>query len=141
MATYTATVFLIPSPIIYFKKRNHTVLIYNRTNYKISEMGRIYLRKYRVEFESYIGKYYKHHGDEVKQSLSSVSDSCVVIWLKKEWGQSLVQCTHWQARKVSVQLLREMYGVMIEKYADRMSIVTSDNFTNEAKRFTKGKRF
>ncbi|QSA20069.1 restriction endonuclease, partial [Vibrio furnissii] len=57
---------------------------------------------------------------------------CVDTWLTKDGELSLVQCKHWKARKVGVQVLREMYGVMIEHQASKMIIVTSGDFTAEA---------
>ncbi|MEI5579262.1 restriction endonuclease, partial [Streptomyces brasiliscabiei] len=68
-------------------------------------------------------------------------DGGVDIWLKKDGELSLVQCKHWKTRKVGVQVLREMYGVMLANQATRMIIVTSGSFTSEAIQFIEGKRF
>lgn len=76
----------------------------------------------------------------MKQTLSSESDGGVDIWLRKDGELSLVQCKHWKTRKVGVQVLREMYGVMIANQASRMIIVTTGDFTSEALNFAQGKR-
>lgn len=86
------------------------------------------------------GEFFKHQGYDVKQSFSKQTDGGVDIWLTKDGELSLVQCKHWKARKVGVQVLREMYGVMIEHQASKMIIVTSGDFTAEAITFAQGKR-
>ncbi|MFA0544357.1 restriction endonuclease, partial [Vibrio sp. 10N.222.52.B7] len=93
-----------------------------------------------IEFESYIGEYFKSQGYLVKQSFSQKSDGGIDIWLTKSNELSLVQCKHWKTRKVGVQVLREMYGVMVANNASKMIIVTSGDFTSEAVAFSLDKR-
>ncbi|MDW2172960.1 restriction endonuclease, partial [Vibrio sp. 1567] len=133
MAPYFAFLFLIPAPISFFKQ-------YQRKHNYLATTSQIRAHKNTtplnslswIKFESYIGEYFKQQGYDVKQSFSKQADGGVDIWLTKDGELSLVQCKHWKARKVGVQVLREMYGVMIDNRASKMIIVTSGGFTSEA---------
>lgn len=141
MAPYFTFLFLLPAPIAFFKQ-------YTRKQSYLTTSSQIKVRKNTsplndlswIEFESYIGEYFKFQGYEVKQSFSQKPDGGVDIWLTKEGELSLVQCKHWKTRKVGVQVLREMYGVMIANNASKMIIVTSGDFTSEAITFAVDKR-
>lgn len=138
---YFAFLFLIPAPIAFFKQ-------YQRKRRYDSTTSLIKAHKNTsplsalswIEFESYMGEYFKHQGYNVKQSFSHKPDGGVDIWLRKNGELSLVQCKHWKVRKVGVQVLREMYSVMIENHASKMIIVTSGDFTSEAVSFALDKR-
>ncbi|PMI89355.1 restriction endonuclease [Vibrio splendidus] len=141
IAPYFTFLFLLPAPIAFFKQ-------YKRKQSYLTTSSQIKVRKNTsplndlswIEFESYIGEYFKFQGYKVKQSFSQKPDGGVDIWLTKEGGLSLVQCKHWKTRKVGVQVLREMYGVMIANNASKMIIVTSGDFTSEAIAFAVDKR-
>ncbi|MEZ8068743.1 MULTISPECIES: restriction endonuclease [Vibrio] len=141
MAPYFTFLFLLPAPIAFFKqyqrKRN-----YLKTNNQIKIQRNTSPLNHLtwIEFESYIGEYFKSQGYAVKQSFAQKSDGGVDIWLTKDSELSLVQCKHWKTRKVGVQILREMYGVMIANNASKMIIVTSGDFTSEAVTFSLDKR-
>ncbi|RZI58315.1 MAG: restriction endonuclease [Rubrivivax sp.] len=51
----------------------------------------------------------------------------------------LVQCKHWQARKVGVGAARELYGVMAARGAAGGFVVTAGVFTKEALAFAEGR--
>ncbi|AIW21652.1 hypothetical protein F0267_12465 [Vibrio coralliilyticus] len=134
--------FLIPAPISLIAQRNRKQR-YSRTTAQLkSQRSTAALNDLSwIEFESYIGEFFKHQGYHVKQALSSAPDDGVDIWLTKNGDVSLVQCKHWKSRKVGVQVLREMYGVMLANQGKQMIIVTSGHFTSEAIRFAADKRF
>lgn len=141
LALPVAVVFLIPAPIAFFKQVRRKQCYLSTTSQIRAHNNTSPLNALNwIEFESYVGEYFKHHGYDVKQSFSKQSDGGVDIWLTKDGELSLVQCKHWKARKVGVQVLREMYGVMIENQASKMIIVTSGDFTSEAITFAQGKR-
>jgi len=48
-------------------------------------------------------------------------------------------CKHWKTKKVSVNIVRELYGVMKAKNADRGIVVTYGSFTQDASDFAKEK--
>jgi restriction system protein len=51
----------------------------------------------------------------------------------------LVQCKQWRAYKVSVDVVRELYGVMAARGATGGFVVTSGRFTDEAVSFASGR--
>ncbi len=66
------------------------------------------------------------------------ADGGVDLILKKENELFLVQCKQWRAYKVSVNVVRELLGVMVSKGAAGGFVVTSGIFTTEAQSFAKG---
>ncbi|CAM4263278.1 restriction endonuclease [Vibrio agarivorans] len=144
LAPYFAILFIIPAPISFMKqvargvqfrkKVTKIITVPNNSKAVINDMS-------WIEFEAFIGEFFRQNGYEVKQYLSHSPDGGVDIELRKNGELSLVQCKHWKTRKVGVQVLREMYGVMLSQQAARMILVTSGSYTSEAKEFAKGKRF
>nr|WP_282098945.1 restriction endonuclease [Thauera aromatica] len=51
----------------------------------------------------------------------------------------LVQCKQWRAYKVSVNVVRELFGVMAAEGAAGGFVVTSGVFTSDAQAFAKGR--
>ena len=51
----------------------------------------------------------------------------------------VVQCKHWKAQKVGVDVVRELYGVMAARGAAGGFVVTSGRFTTEAMAFAQGR--
>jgi restriction system protein len=142
LAPYFAFLFIIPAPIAFFKQWNRKQSYHNTTRKIKQQNSTEPLREINwIEFESYVGEFFKSQGYNVKQALSSAPDGGIDIELTKDGELSLVQCKHWKTRKVGVQVLREMYGVMLDNQATRMIIVTSGDFTKEAIQFGIDKRF
>ena len=50
----------------------------------------------------------------------------------------MVQCKHWKSRKVGVNIVRELLGIMTSSKADQGIIVTCGAFTPPAKDFAHG---
>ena len=51
----------------------------------------------------------------------------------------MVQCKRWRARKVGVEIVRELYGVMSARGAVGGYVVSVGVFSDEAKRFAQGR--
>ncbi|WP_197475409.1 restriction endonuclease [Grimontia celer] len=94
-----------------------------------------------LDFEALVGEYYRQKGFNVSQNLNQAPDGGVDIELRKDGELHLVQCKHWKARKVGVKVLRELYGVLLDRQADRMIVVTSGDFTADAISFANAKQF
>jgi len=84
-----------------------------------------------------------------KASDSGVSGSCtwrgqsrwgVDLELKRAGARYLVQCKQWRARQVGVTIVRELCGVMTAEKAQGGYVVTSGQFTAEAKEFARRSR-
>jgi restriction system protein len=59
--------------------------------------------------------------------------------LRKDGNTLLVQCKQWKSWKVGVKVIREMYGVLTDRKAHGVVVVTSGMFTQEARSFAQGK--
>ncbi|RZI58282.1 MAG: restriction endonuclease [Rubrivivax sp.] len=95
------------------------------------------------QFELLIGEAFRHKGFTVVESGGSGPDGGVDLVLRKQTTNGnetfLVQCKHWKAFKVSVNVVRELYGVMAARGATGGFVVTSGRFTSEAVAFAEGR--
>jgi restriction system protein len=57
--------------------------------------------------------------------------------LRKNGQVVFVQSKHWKARRVSVKVVRELFGVMAAKNVEHGIVVTYGEFTSEAMEFAK----
>ena len=91
------------------------------------------------EFEALIGEYFHRQGFTVLEQGGAGPDGGVDVLLKKGSDSYLVQCKHWRALRVGVQPVRELYGVMAAKRVAGGFMVTSGDFTDEARSFAQGR--
>lgn len=89
-------------------------------------------------FEAVVEALFKQAGFETK-SQSHGADGGVDIWLysRNQPGApvSLVQCKHWQGKKVGVDKIRELRGVMAAQNVKRGQFATTSTFTADAVAF------
>jgi restriction system protein len=86
------------------------------------------------EFEMLVGEWFRRQGYTVTET-GGVADGGVDLILTKAGETYLVQCKHWKAYKVGVNVVRELLGVMVTRGAAGGYLVTSGVFTDEARRF------
>lgn len=91
------------------------------------------------EFEKLMGEAFRQRGYQVLEAGGQGADGGVDLTLRKGNETFLVQCKHWKAYKVSVQTVRELYGVMAAAGAAGGFLVTSGRFTQEAVAFASGR--
>lgn len=91
------------------------------------------------EFEMLVGEAFRLQGYQVIETGGSGADGGVDLVLRKERETFLVQCKQWKAFKVSVTVVRELFGVMAARGADGGFVVTSGRFTREANEFANGR--
>lgn len=91
------------------------------------------------EFETLIGEYFRRQGYIVIDNGGGGPDGGVDVLLQKGSDRYLVQCKHWRALRVGVQPVRELYGVMAAKRVAGGFVVTSGDFTEEARSFAQGR--
>lgn len=91
------------------------------------------------EFESLVGEGFRLQGYTVSENNGRGPDGGIDLRMRKEGETFLVQCKHWKAFKVGVQVAREMYGLMAAHGAAGGYVVTSGRFTEEAVRFASGR--
>ena len=90
------------------------------------------------DFELLVGEIFRMQGYSVVETGGGGADGGIDLILKKDNELFLVQCKQWRAYKVSVNVVRELLGVMITKGATCGFVVTSGIFTAEAQSFAKG---
>ena len=91
------------------------------------------------EFEMLVGEAFRHQGYRVTELGGSGPDGGIDLVLSKGSEKFLVQCKQWKAFKVSVTVVRELYGVMAAKGAAGGFVVTSGRFTEDATVFASGR--
>lgn len=89
------------------------------------------------EFERMTGEALRRQGYTVEETPKG-PDGGVDLVLRLHGELFLVQCKQWKALKVSVQIVRELYGVMAAQGATGGFVVTSGAFTSEAIKFASG---
>ena len=95
------------------------------------------------EFEMLVGGAFRRQGYQVMESGGGGADGGVDLVLRRTAQngaeKTLVQCKHWRAYKVGVDVVRELYGVMAARGAAAGIVVTSGQFTGEAHAFAQGR--
>ncbi len=90
-------------------------------------------------FEDVLAEGYRRQGYQVKEMLGRGADDGVDLLLRKNGNLVVVQCKRWKGKPVPVQVVRELYGVMIDQRATAAKIVATTSFTPDAVAFAKGK--
>jgi len=90
------------------------------------------------EFEQITSAYFHDHGYQV-QVTDDGPDGGVDVILYKNGYRYFVQCKHWRVSKVPLNVVRELYGVIMAEGAAGGVVVASGRFTEDAAAFAKGK--
>lgn len=91
------------------------------------------------EFEMLVGEAFRMKGYSVTETGGGGADGGIDLELGKGGEVFLVQCKQWRAFKVSVNIVRELFGVMTAQGATGGFVVTSGVFTADAQDFAKGR--
>jgi restriction system protein len=91
------------------------------------------------EFELLVGEAFRRKGYAVTETGGGGADGGVDLVLSKGGERHFVQCKQWKAFKVGVTTVRELYGVMAARGAAGGFVVTSGQFTADAKEFATGR--
>lgn len=91
-------------------------------------------------FEAVVEALFAQAGFETKAQ-SHGADEGVDIWLYSRTNAgapvSIVQCKHWQGKRVGVDKVRELRGVMAAKGVSRGQFATTSSFTDDAITFAR----
>ncbi len=90
------------------------------------------------EFERLIGAWFEQRGFQVSETASG-ADGGVDLYATRDGERVLIQCKHWRARKVGVEPVRELYGVLAASRGAGAYVVTSGEFTKAARDFAQGR--
>ena len=63
------------------------------------------------------------------------ADGGIDLVLRKGDEQVIVQCKQWNVQKVGVNVVREMFGVLTASNADKVIVICSGKFTQQAIEF------
>ncbi|SOZ34176.1 restriction endonuclease [Cupriavidus neocaledonicus] len=91
------------------------------------------------DFERLVGEVFRMRGYGVVETGGSGADGGIDLRLRKGGELALVQCKQWRAYKVPVTVVRELYGVMAAQGAAQGYVVTSGQFTPDARAFASGR--
>ncbi len=91
------------------------------------------------DFELLVGEAFRLQGYQVVESGGGGPDGGVDLRLRRGNETFLVQCKHWRATRVGVDVVRELYGVMAAEGSTGGFVVTSGSFTPDAQAFTVGR--
>ena len=86
-----------------------------------------------------VGEAYRRLGSTVEESLGGGADGGVDLVLRNGGATTLVQCKQWKVFSVGAPVVREMFGLLTHHQASRAIIITSGDFTTEARAFAAGK--
>ena len=128
-----ACLFLIPAPVALINALRRRRLLNSQT-------GIAAIRSMSWQnFERLVGEAFRRQGLSVEERGGSAADGGVDMVLRKDGKTTLVRCKRWRDAQVSVQPVRELFGVMHADGADAAIFVSSGSYTADAKQFTEGK--
>ena len=91
------------------------------------------------DFELFVGELFRMRGFAVAENGGGGADGGIDLTLRRGEEVFLVQCKRWREFKVSVNVVRELYGVMAAQRVAGGFVVTSGVFTPEAVEFSRGR--
>lgn len=91
------------------------------------------------DFERLTGEAFRLRGYAVTETGGGGADGGMDLKLRRNGETYLVQCKQWRAYKVSVDVVRELYGVMTAEGASGGFVVASGVFTDPARAFALGR--
>ncbi len=127
---------LIGALVSFLRRKNRQSLL---TNVAQSQAADSLEQVSWSEFELLVGEAFRLQGYRVTELGGAGADGGVDLILHKGNEKFFVQCKQWKAYKVSVMVVRELYGVMAAKGAAGGFVVTSGSFTSDAVAFAAGR--
>ena len=89
-------------------------------------------------FEELVAEAYRRQGYRVTEG-GFGADGGIDLELRKDEELILVQCKQWKAQKVGVSVVREMFGVLTACNANKVIVICSGKFTQQAIDFASDK--
>ncbi|GAB3352093.1 restriction endonuclease [Lysobacter tyrosinilyticus] len=91
------------------------------------------------EFEMLVGEAFRRQGYSIEETGLGGADGGVDLILRKAGRTELVQCKQWRRERISVSVVREMWGLLHHHRADAVKIVCIGDFTRDAMAFAQDK--
>ncbi|AUC89420.1 DUF2034 domain-containing protein [Alteromonas sp. MB-3u-76] len=131
-APYFAIFILFIAPFSFFNARRKAKQLDAQKS--IETIRQLHWRN----FEELVAEAYRRQGYRVTEG-GFGADGGVDLELRKGEGLTLVQCKQWKAQKVGVSVVREMFGVLTASNADKIIVICSGKFTQQAIDFASDK--
>lgn len=90
-------------------------------------------------FELLVGEAFRRQGYTVVETGQGGADGGFDLVLHKNGSLALVQCKQWRKRQVTVNVVREMFGLLAHYHADAVIIVSCGDYTADARHFAHDK--
>lgn len=131
-APYFTIFILFIAPFSFFNARRKAKQL--DTQKSIETIRQLHWRN----FEELVAEAYRRQGYRVTEG-SFGADGGIDLELRKGEERVLVQCKQWKAQKVGVSVVREMFGVLTASNADKVIVICSGKFTQQAIDFASDK--
>ena len=131
-APYFAIFILLIAPFSFFNARRKAKQLDAQKS--IETIRQLHWRN----FEELVAEAYRRQGYRVTEG-GFGADGGIDLELRKGDERVIVQCKQWKAQKVGVSVVREMFGVLTASNADKVIVICSGKFTQQAIDFTSDK--
>lgn len=131
-APFFAVIILLIAPFSFFNVRRKSKQLDSQKS--IETIRQLHWRN----FEELVAEAYSRQGYQVTEG-SYGPDGGIDLELRKGTEVVLVQCKNWKAQKVGVNVVREMFGVLTASNADKVILICSGKFTQQAIDFASDK--
>ena len=131
VALWFALLFLIPAISSIFRRRKRKTLLESQKNIETLRGTSWH------DFEILVGEAFRRKGFSVQENTVGGADGGIDLLLSKNTELHIVQCKQWRTSKVGVSIVREMFGVLKASSAKSVYVITSGEFTKEAKSFSR----
>lgn len=116
-----------------YRKRLHRLVVRD----ELADLGKLHWRN----FEERVAQAFRFRGYAVERAVQADANDGLDLILRKHGMTTLVQCRHWQHRRVEVKDVREMHNLMKFHQASSVKIVACGDYTEDAWKFVAGKPF
>lgn len=129
---FFAFIFLLASPFSYLNaKRKRKQLDVQKDINSIKALS-------WKGFEELVAEAYRRQGYRVIENALG-PDGGIDATLLKDREVTLVQCKQWRSKNVGVSVVREMYGILTAKNAQKVIIICCGGFTRDTLAFAENK--
>ena len=132
------SIFLLGAVASFFANFKRVALL-NNVRYDTTPVQDVLASVSWREFEMLVGQFFREKGYKVSETANGADGGIDLRLTASDFKTYLVQCKHWKASKVPVNVVRKLYGVMVAENAAGAFVVTSGQFTDDAQTFADGK--
>jgi restriction system protein len=131
-APFFGVIILLIAPFSFFNARRKAKQLDNQKS--IETIRQLHWRN----FEELVAEAYRRQGYRVTEG-GFGADGGIDLELRKGDELTIVQCKQWKVQKVGVNVVREMFGVLTASNADKVIVICSGKFTQQAIDFASDK--